>query len=104
MAATLVWSKLISAAALAALRAQDTTPQSAPPQNPSYFNPQIAIVGDFAAVLADNVDKKRHADFREIEINFAADADPYLKVFGVLSVAKNDETDKTEVEAEEVYG
>lgn len=55
-------------------------------QNPSYFNPQMAIIGDFASTLHTNMNEKRHTDFREIEFGFAADADPFLRVIAILSV------------------
>lgn len=81
------------------------TRQGGERQNPSYFNPQMAIVGDFAAVLQDDglpEGERRHADFREIEFGFKADADPFLTVEAYISVAK--ENDETKVEAEEVFG
>src|SRR6185503_14274093 len=76
--------------------------QTAPKQNPSYFNPQMAVIGDFAAVVSDNSGERRHADFREIEIALASDVDPFLKVAGFFSVAKED--GETKFEAEEVFG
>lgn len=74
-------------------------PQS---QNPNFFNPQIAIIGDFAATLRDNSGEKRHADFREIEFGFAGDVDPFLRVQAFASLAKED--GETKFEAEEIFG
>jgi hypothetical protein len=71
--------------------------------NPSYFNPQMAIVGNFMAPLQDNSGAKRHADFKEIEFGFAADADPFLKVQAFLSLSKNRNGDSV-FEAEEAFG
>jgi hypothetical protein len=73
--------------------------------NPNAFNPQMAIVGDFAAVLKDDGlpdGERRRADFREIEFGFKADADPFLTVEAYIAVAKED--GETHVEAEEVFG
>ncbi len=65
----------------------------------------MAIVGDFAATLQDDgrpAGERRHADFREIEFGFKADADPFLTVEAYIAVAKED--GETHVEAEEVFG
>lgn len=66
-------------------------PQETPqPKNPAFFNPQMAIVGDFRGTLRDDSDEKRHFDFHEIELNFAADVDPYAKAFVVIALANED--------------
>jgi hypothetical protein len=74
----------------------------APRQNPSYFNPQMAIVGDFAATLADRRGERRHADFREIEFGFKADADPFLTAEAYLGLHKED--GESHLEVEEAFG
>lgn len=71
-------------------------------QNPSYFNPQISVVGDFAGRLRDKSGEARKWDFREIEIGIAADADPFLKVEAYLAFAKEDGEIVTDVE--EAFG
>lgn len=58
--------------------------------NPGYFNPQMAIVGDFRATLDDNSGDKRHADINELEFGFAGDVDPFLKVTVIAALAKED--------------
>ncbi len=79
-----------------------TQGQGQPALRGSQFNPQISIVGDFAAVLKDDADSDRHADFREIEFGFAADADPFLRVEAYIALAKED--GETKVEVEEAFG
>ena len=83
---------------------QDAPAPSAQGQrvNPSYFNPQLAIVGDFAGVLNDSSGAKRHFDFREIELGFAGDVDPFLRAQMFLAVAKED--GETKLEVEEAFG
>ena len=73
------------------------------PQNPNSFNPQISLVSDFRALLSSKVrqdDKK--FDFREIEIGFAADVDPFLRGEVYIAFAKEDGESITEVE--EAFG
>lgn len=71
-------------------------------QSPSYFNPQMAIVGNFVGTLSDSSDEPKKFDFREIEFGFAADADPHLKVEAYIAIAKED--GETVVEVEEAFG
>ena len=105
--AAIVIGKLIGAAALAvsgSAKVQDPVPAQDPParQNPSYFNPQMAIVGDFAATLADRRGEPRRFDFREIEFGFKADADPFLTAEAYIALAKED--GETIIEVEEAFG
>ena len=103
--AAIVIGKLIGAAALAVTggaKVQDPPAQDQPKQNPSYFNPQMAIVGDFAATLADRSGETRHADFREIEFGFKAEADPFLTAEAYLGLHKED--GETHLEVEEAFG
>jgi hypothetical protein len=101
MSAPLSLAQIVGAAALVAGGAPE--PQNpSPTQNPSFFNPQMAIVGDFAYALRDNFAERRRAAFREIEFGFAADADPFLRVEAYIGLHKED--DETHVEVEEAFG
>jgi hypothetical protein len=82
---------------------EPTVAGQGPRVNPSYFNPQMAIVGSFAAELRDHDGKKAGADFREIEFGFAGDVDPFLKVVAIASLSKDENGDSV-FELEEGFG
>jgi hypothetical protein len=55
-------------------------------QTPNYFNPAIAVVGNFLAVAGDNdVEDLPSAELRESEVSFQAVVDPYAKADLFLS-------------------
>lgn len=79
---------------------QDTPAPQAPGQkNPNFFNPQIALISDFRAVLGGNVpsDEKK-ADINELELALAADVDPFLRAEAYIAFAKEDGESIVEVE------
>jgi hypothetical protein len=76
---------------------QDPLPTPTP-ENPSYFNPQMAIVFDVRGRFADPDPDNRHVRIEEVEFGFAADVDPYLKAQAFLSVASEDGETKVEIE------
>ncbi|MBI5707636.1 MAG: hypothetical protein HZC36_11695 [Armatimonadetes bacterium] len=78
-------------------------PAQSPKVNPSYFNPQMAIIGVFDATLRDNSGEKRHADMKELEFGFAGDVDPFMKVTAIAALTK-DEEGKSVFELEEAFG
>src|SRR6185503_7880676 len=94
---------MIATAALAGAGAQGPEPPTPPPapQNPSYFNPQMAIVFDFRGGVSDPDPDQRHFDMKEIEFGFAADVDPYLKAQAFISIAKED--GETLIDVEEAF-
>lgn len=73
------------------------------PQNPNTFNPQIAVVANFSALVSSNnpADDKK-ADLKEIELALAADVDPFLKAEAYIAFAREDGESVTEVE--EAFG
>lgn len=89
-------------AAAAALQGGTTPVPDAPARNPNPYNPQLAIVGDFAGRLKGREPGERRFDFREIEFGFAADADPFVRAEVYVSLANED--GETEVELEEAFG
>lgn len=73
---------LLSGPALAAKiqMARLLTIPSSQAQNPNVFNPQIAVVGDFQARVADTgPEPQRRALVRELELGIAADVDPFAR-------------------------
>ena len=73
------------------------------PQSPNSFNPQIAVVTDFRALLSSNDgDDSKRAELKELELALAADVDPFLKAEVYLAVAKED--GESVVEVEEAFG
>ncbi len=93
---TAIKSAVAAVYAISPIVAQDAK------QSPSYFNPQMAITGNFVGTLSDSSGEPRKFDFREIEFGFAADADPHLKVEAYIAIAK--ENGETVVEVEEAFG
>jgi|CXWL01.1.fsa_nt_gi hypothetical protein len=87
---------------VAAISVISPIPSQDAKQSPSYFNPQMAIVGNFVGTLDDTSGEPKKFDFREIEFGFAADADPHLKVEAYIAFAKED--GETIVEVEEAFG
>ncbi len=86
---------------VAVMKIQDTpppAPETPAQKNPNAFNPQMAIIGDFRGTLRDTSDEERKFDFNEIELNFAADVDPFAKAFLVIAIANEDGETITEVE------
>jgi hypothetical protein len=75
---------------------------SAPGQSPNAFNPKISLVGDFAFRLKDDDKTAEHADFREVELGFAADVDPFLKAEAYLAIEK--ENGESHINVEEAFG
>jgi len=56
-------------------------------QNPNVFNPQIALVGNFQARVADTgPDATRKALLRELELGIAADVDPFARAEAYISL------------------
>ena len=73
------------------------------PENPNAFNPQIAIVSDFRALLSsrDGTEDKK-VDLKELEMGIAADVDPFLRAEAYIAFAK--ENGESVVEVEEAFG
>jgi hypothetical protein len=70
---------------------------STPPSN-TYFNPAIAVIGNFLAVTGDNpVEDTPSFEMRESEFSFQAVVDPYAKADFFVSLSSD------EVELEEGF-
>lgn len=102
-------SLALALAAMSAPAPQDpVAPTPEPPQRPAAssknaFNPQISLVTDFrwAAVNSDPTVRKR-GYFKEAELGFASDVDPFLRAEAYISFA--DEDGETVAEVEEAFG
>lgn len=73
-----------------------------PAQSPTSFNPKLSMVGDFVFRLRDPDKAAETADFREIELGFASDVDPFLKAEAYLAIEKED--GESRINVEEAFG
>jgi hypothetical protein len=75
------------------------------PQTQNVFNPDMGVVFNFAARLADSEGASgRRAAMREIELGLAGDVDPYLRTEAYIAFASPLDEDEGEVEVEEAFG
>lgn len=72
-----------------------------PPAGQTAFNPAISVVGDFSGTLW-NRNGEQPLRLRELEVAFAADVDPFLRVEAFVAV--HDEEGETVTEVEEAFG
>jgi hypothetical protein len=80
----------------AAARAQEQppspapTPAPAPAANPTYFNPQIAVIGNFLGIAGHNpVDQQPSLQLKESELSLQAIVDPYARADFFLSFSNS---------------
>ncbi|HEX5042121.1 MAG TPA: hypothetical protein VFV75_04395 [Candidatus Polarisedimenticolaceae bacterium] len=81
----------------AAVRAQETPPSEEPPpaatgaaQGGTYFNPSIAVIGNFLGVAGNNdTENLPAASLRESEVSFQAVVDPYGRGDFFVSVGED---------------
>lgn len=67
-----------------------TTPAPAPAANPTYFNPQIAVIGNFLGIAGHNpVDNQPSLQLRESELSLQAIVDPYARADFFLSFSNS---------------
>jgi hypothetical protein len=76
-------------------------PGQIPPQGQTAFNPAISVVGDFGGALWSK-DGDQRLRLREMEVAFAADVDPFLRVEAFAAI--HDEEGESVTEVEEAFG
>lgn len=65
-------------------------PAAAPAANPTYFNPQIAVIGNFLGIAGHNpVDNQPSLQLRESELSLQAIVDPYARADFFLSFSNS---------------
>lgn len=70
--------------------AQPPPPAAAPGQTSNYFNPSIAVIGNFLAVAGKNsVENLPSADLRESELSLQAIVDPYARADFFISFSSD---------------
>jgi hypothetical protein len=75
------------------------------PQTQNAFNPDLSVVFNFGARLADSIGASgRRAALREIELGIAGDVDPFMRTEAYIAFAKPLDEDEGEVEVEEAFG
>jgi hypothetical protein len=83
---SLVITNLAAALGCAATALGQDAPAAAPAANPTYFNPQIAVIGNFLGIAGHNpVDNQPSLQLRESELSLQAIVDPYARADFFLS-------------------
>ncbi|HSP93040.1 MAG TPA: hypothetical protein VLU06_00720 [Thermoanaerobaculia bacterium] len=68
-------------------------PAAAPAQTSTYFNPSIAVIGNFLAIIGHNpVDNQPSLQMRESEVSLQAIVDPYARADFFISVSNDSVT------------
>jgi len=65
-------------------------PQPAAAGSPTYFNPAIAVIGNFLAIAGKNrMEDRPSLEMRESEVSFQAVVDPYAKADFFVSISND---------------